>query len=379
MSEPPLIRLPMSAPTPLALCITDLDPGGAERALVQIVRRLDRSQWDPVVYCLGPRGQLADILEAGGIQTHCLDATRRDVFVVSRLAKLLKRQQPALMQTFLFHANIAGRLAATVARVPIVVSGIRVAEREQRWHLMLERRTRRLVTHHVCVSQAVAEFAKRELRLRDDCVSVIPNGVDAAGIGSAPAADLSQFGIPSPSRTLLFVGRLHPQKGVSVLLEAFHKLQAADVHLLIVGAGPLEADVRTIVRAHSLESRVHLAGQRDDVPSLMRAASALVLPSLWEGMPNVVLEAMAARLPVIATAVDGTTELIEDEETGWLCAPGSVESLEHAMRRMLDQPEAAKTIASAAQRLVSQRFTWEAMAAAYSDLWRSLLASRRSA
>jgi glycosyltransferase involved in cell wall biosynthesis len=369
----------MPAPTPIALCITDLDPGGAERALVQVVTRLDRTEWDPGVYCLGPRGELADVLESAGIETHCLNATRRDIFVVTRLAKLLKRRRPALLQTFLFHANIAGRLAAVIARVPIVVSGIRVAEREKRWHLTLERRTKRLVTHHVCVSEAVADFTRAALELDDEAVSVIPNGVDATAVAGAPRADLTQFGIPGGSRTLLFVGRLHPQKGVSVLLDAFQLIanQASDVHLLIVGRGPLEGFVRESVRTHSLDSRIHLLGRRDDVPSLMRSATALVLPSLWEGMPNVVLEAMAAHLPVIASAVDGTVELIDEDNTGWLCKPGSASSLATTILNVLDLSDLASGFADTAQDMIRKRFTWIAVTDEYNHLWRSLLDVKR--
>ncbi len=132
----------MSTPSSIALCITDLDAGGAEKALVQIARRLDRAVWDPVVYCLSQRGVLADDLEQAGIPTHCLNAGPRDLLVILRLARLLRRQKPVLLQTFLFHGNLAGRLAAALAGVPVVVSGIRVAEREKTWHLRLERWTR---------------------------------------------------------------------------------------------------------------------------------------------------------------------------------------------------------------------------------------------
>ena len=187
----------MTSPTPIALCITDLDPGGAERALVQVATRLDRTLWEPAVYCLSPRGEMADVLESAGIPTHCLNASRRDASVVGRLAILLRRQRPALIQSFLFHGNLAARISAVIARVPIVISGVRVAEREKRWHIKLDRQTRRLVTHHVCVSESVAEFTKRELRLADEAVSVIPNGVDSEAIAAAPPADLTQFGIPA--------------------------------------------------------------------------------------------------------------------------------------------------------------------------------------
>jgi glycosyltransferase involved in cell wall biosynthesis len=361
--------------TPIALCITDLDPGGAERALVQIATRLDRAVWNPVVYCLSRRGALAEQLEAAGIETHCLDAGPRDVRVISRLTKLLRRQRPQLLQSFLFHANLAGRIAAWRAGVPVVVSGIRVAERQKRWHLALDRWTRRLVTHHVCVSQAVAGYAEHELRLRPGELSVILNGVDAALYAYAPPLDLTTVGVPAGARTLLFVGRLHPQKGVMVLLDAFRQIatEAPDVQLVMVGSGPLAGEAKAWIVAHNLQSRVHWLGPRNDVPSLMRSATALVLPSLWEGMPNVVLEAMAARLPVVATAVDGTRELLADGVTGWLCEAGSSVALTDQIRAAISDLIRAGEMAARSQVTVQKHFTWESAAAGYDRLWRSLL------
>lgn len=370
-----MIALPVSLPTPIALCITDLDPGGAERALVQIVTRLDRQSWAPVVYCLSRRGELADVLEAAGIETHCLNASPRDAFVILRLAKLLKRQRPALLQTFLFHANLAGRIAATIARVPIVVAGIRVAEREKRWHLRLERWTKRLVDQHVCVSQAVASFTERELHIGADEVSVIANGVDAQAFTSAPPANLQSLGVPPNARTLLFVGRLHPQKGVRLLLDSFSMLTSeyGDLHLLMVGSGPLEQEEKSHASALGIASRVHWLGSRRDVPGLMRASTLLVLPSLWEGMPNVVLEAMAAGLPVVATAVDGTTEVLTDGVTGFLCEPGSAVAITDCLRAVLQDPVRATACAHRAQTSAVKYLTWDASVAGYQRLWRSLV------
>ena len=369
----------MSTPTPIALCITDLDRGGAERALVEVVTRLDRREWAPVVYCIGPRGELVDSLDEAGIETHCLNATPRDALVVYRLAKHLGRQKPALLQSFLFHANLAGRLAAWLAGVPVVLSGIRVAEREKTWHLRLERWTKRLVDRHVCVSQSVADFTEKSLQLRPGQLSVIPNGVDAETISTTVPADLTSLGVPAGAETLLFAGRLHPQKGLSDLLHAFQQLVAADkrdVHLLIAGRGPLERKARKFVEVRGLDSRVHWLGTRRDLPAVMRASTMLVLPSLWEGMPNVVLEAMAAGLPVVATAVDGTQELLAPRATGWLCRPGDVESLTTTLRQALDAPAARREFAARAQQTARKHFTWDTSAEGYSLLWRELLGER---
>ncbi len=179
----------------IALIITDLDVGGAERCLVELATRLDPGRFRPVVYCLAAepspeRDACLKALKAADIQVHCLGGGRNWQFpvVVRRLKQLLRAQNPELAQTFLFHANIVGRIAARRAGVPKVVSGIRVAQRRPRWRLWLDRWTDGLVDRHVCVSEAVAQFAAREARLPPKKLVVIPNGVDLARFPAGAAA-----------------------------------------------------------------------------------------------------------------------------------------------------------------------------------------------
>src|SRR5690606_2700968 len=148
------------------------------------------------------------------------------------LTRQLKRWRPALLQSFLFHANIAGRLAGRLARVPCIVSGIRVAEHRSRWPLWADRFTRGLVDYNVCVSAAVAEFSLRHARLSPGKVTVIPNGVDLGRFEHAAPADLTQFGVPAGSRTIVSVGRLDDQKDPELLLRAAETLlpKFGDVH-----------------------------------------------------------------------------------------------------------------------------------------------------
>ena len=186
-----------SARIPIAFCITDLDPGGAERCLAQLVTGLDRQAMGAVRVLPGAAGELAGVIEAAGIEVVCLGArSAKDFLVIPRLARELRKRRPRLLQSFLFHGNIAGRIAGGIARVPVIVSGVRVAEREKRWHVRADRLTRWPVDHTICVSRAVADFSIREARLRPETVSVIPNGVDFARFSEAKPADLSPFGIP---------------------------------------------------------------------------------------------------------------------------------------------------------------------------------------
>ncbi len=362
-------------PIRVAFCITDLDVGGAERMFVELVTRLDRRRWEPRVFCLSGPGALVEKLQANNIPVTCFSAKSvRTLGVIWRLAAELKKFRPALMQSFLFHANLVGRLAAWLARVPRMVCGIRVAERRSPVPLWLDRLTQGFVDHNVCVSHAVADFSIRNARLKDSKVSVIANGVDYHRFASATAVDRASLGLTT-APLVLFVGRLDPQKAPLVLLGAFERLIArhTDWQLLFVGEGPLRTSMTEWVIEHRLKSSVHFTGWRPDVPELLKAADVLVLPSLWEGMPNIVLESMAAGLPVVVSRVEGTEDLIRDGETGLLTTPGSVEEVEQQIEKVLMDREFSTSLASAAQQIVANGFTLEAMIHSYEQLYLSLL------
>ncbi len=356
----------------VAFCITELDPGGAERALFEIVTRLDPTQWEVRVFCLGPETELAQRLHAAGIETVCLGAKRStDVGVLFRLARLLRAFRPSVLQTFLFHANIAGRLAGWWAGVPVVLSGLRVAEREQCWHLWLDRWTNRFVTWNVCVSEGVRRFAMTQGKLAEGKLCVIPNGVDAERFADATPSDLGPLGIPSGAWTLVTVGRLTPQKGHDDLLRAVAPLLAETprMHLLIVGEGPERAALTQLVTDLGVSQQVHLAGWQPDVPGILRSCQAFVLPSRWEGMPNALLEALAAGLRCIATDVEGVREILKEGETGEIVTPGDIPGLRMAVKLVYGQGEHA--IDKETQGAVLKRHTWNSVASQYASLFQA--------
>ena len=360
-------------PIPIAFGITELDPGGAERALVQIVTRLNRDEWRPHVFCLTGEGELVRTLRERDIPVICLRGRRwRPFQLVSRFANALHEIRPAILQTFLFHANIAGRWAAKKAKVPVVLSGIRVAERRSRFRLLIDRRTEHLVDRHICVSEGVAEFSAVRGRLNREKIIVIPNGVDIERFANATPADLGEFGITGDDKTFASIGRLDPQKGVMTLLDAFeqHAKKISQTHLLFIGDGPLRFQAERQVARAGLASRVHFAGYRNDVPEIMRAADCLVLASRWEGMPNVVLEAMAAVLPVVATRAEGVEELIEHEATGRLVAVDDAAALASMLDAAIEDSSASDKYATAAQRVVAESFTWDSIVKKYEDVYR---------
>ena len=359
--------------------ITDLDPGGAERALLRIGGGLATLGWDVSVCSLMPAGELASEFRRLSIPVKSVGMKSfRSILHCRRLVRHLREIRPDILQTFLFHANVLGRLSGQIAGVPVICSGIRVAERRSKARLWLDRLTDRMVDCHICVSETVRDFSHRVGRLPGDKLQVIGNGVDAALFNHVKKAELSEFGIPADARVLLFVGRLDPQKNPDLLVEMMRKLASANpaVHLLLVGDGIMRGSLQQSVIQSGLRKQVHFAGQQKNVAGLMKAADILILPSRWEGLPNVILEAMATGLPVIASDVDGSGELIKSGQTGELFHVGDLDGLLAAVQRSLDEPQRAALMAAAAQNDVIRARTWDAVIAQYDRLYRSILATQ---
>src|SRR5262245_18189011 len=305
------------APRRLALVITELAPGGAERCLVELATRLDRSLFSPVVYSLGPRPNndrqsLVNRLADTGITTHFLEFTSALQFIraVRHLTAMLREQQPDVVQTFLFHANVVGTAAARAAGVSHIVTGLRVAD-PRWWRVVAERTLTKSADRYVCVSQSVAEFFRRRGFSAEKLV-VIPNGIETSMWRDAKPKCLSEFGVPTGRRVMLFVGRLDKQKGLDRFFHGLPSIfcELPDHDLVLLGEGPQAAALGRLGCRLSVQERVHFVGLQADVPPIMVAADILLLPSRWEGMPYAVLEAMAAGKPVVATQAEGTVELL---------------------------------------------------------------------
>ena len=364
-------------PIPIAFCITELDRGGAERAFTRLILGLDRTKWLPRVFGLGPHGYFADLLTAGNVSVECFGARGMASFprLLWQLTGSLRSFRPRLLQSFLFHGNIAGRIAGRMAGVPVIVSGIRVAERRSPWYGRLDRWTNGLVNHNVCVSQGVADFAIHETKLRAGKISLIPNGVDFPLFRDASAADRSLLALRPADPVVITVGRLEPQKGIVHFLDAAAIVlgKVPNCQFLIVGDGPDRASLEASAMERGIASSVTFTGPRSDVPALLKASDLFVLASLWEGMPNALLEAMAACLPVVATAVEGSREIVSSDVNGLLVEPRNATDLANAIIRLWNSPDDRTRFSAAAQQTISKDFTDESSVTAYERLYSRLL------
>ncbi len=278
-----------------------------------------------------------------------------------------------------YKADLLGRLAARRIGVPAVAvsRGWTGEDRRVRLYEWLDRRHLRLMDHVAAVSEGQAAKVRR-CGVPSNRVTVIRNSARLAAFESPdPQARprlLGFLGDTTVSRVVLAAGRLSPEKGFGVLVEAAATFLRDDpaAGVVLFGEGGLREELEQRVAALGLAGRFVLPGFRSDLDSLIGAADVVVLPSFTEGLPNVALEAAAAGVPVVATAVGGTPEVVADGETGFLVPPGDPAALAATVTELLRVPDLRARLGAAARHRMRDHFTFDAQATAYLRLFRSL-------
>ena len=383
-------RRPDSQPPLIVFCITELNVGGAEKCLVELATRLDRDRFRPAVISLATaplpgEDRLVQRLLQADVQLRFLGINKPRQFfkAVRRLTTCLSDLRPDLVQTFLFHANVVGACAARQARKVPHVAGIRVADPRSRLRHWVERNSTRSTARYVCISHDVARFAVQHIRLPEQKLVVIPNGVDVDRF-HAPPVDLQSLGVPADRTILLYVGRLDPQKRVDRLLLAIRELNTDKprFHLVIVGDGPSRVRLEGMAAEQHVAQHVSFAGWQDEVEPFFAAADVFVMTSDWEGMPNALLEGMAAGLPVVAYECEGVRELLgppSHPQPDPQIVPRQVNGVRVAalvdrIRQIASNQALSAQLSGENQLRARQHFGLQAMVDAYQQLYESLLA-----
>jgi glycosyltransferase involved in cell wall biosynthesis len=360
--------------------------GGAEEALLLLIEHLDRSQWEPtLLYNPSPGvARLADRARALGALARPVSPLPLGLHGARRtpgFARELAHARPTV-----FHAHLSWPLAAKyplaaalLARVPAVVATFHLFPPGSvgRTASLQARALGAGVGRAIAVSEAIAACVHDVLHWPSRKIELIRNGV--------PVERLQQRRDPELRRELtrdyddvlfLTTARLDPQKGLDVLLRSAGSVPGAQ--FAIAGEGPERARLEQDVERLGLGDKVQLLGHREDVPALLAAADAFVLPSRFEGTPLALLEAMAAGKPVVATAISGTDELVADGETGLLVRANDPDALADGLRRIVAEPELRKRLGGSARIRAETRFSAAASADRVMRVYDSLLERRAS-
>jgi glycosyltransferase involved in cell wall biosynthesis len=361
----------------LAIFVSNFDVGGTERQMIELIRRLDRRQFDVHAVCFNRTGEwLHRVVEAGvPIVEFPIESFRklRTWRQASAFTRWCRQTGITVLQTTDFYTNVFGLPAAAAAGVPLRIGSRRDVNPGRNLAKTVLQRAAYAAAHHVVAnSQAAAARLVRE-RVPRDRIGVIANGLDLTGY--APRLALRTV------RRLITVARLRPEKRHNILLDAAARLAGRhpDIEFQIVGDGGELPALMAQCERLGIASRVRFLGHRDDVTALLGGADLFVLPSRSEAFPNGVLEAMASSLPVVACAVGGVPELVEDGRTGLLVPPDDPDALAEAISALVADPPRAWAFGRAGREAVEARYSFEKMTNGFERLYLSLLASKHRA
>jgi glycosyltransferase involved in cell wall biosynthesis len=357
----------------LMLVTTWLTRAGAETQVKDLAcEHARRGARVMVVSLRDPEAFVPELTDAG-VQVVSLGMAKgvADPRGMVRLARAVRSFRPDVVHSHMVHANLLSRATRLMCHMPVLVCTAHNVDEGGRWRERLYRLTDRLADVTTNVSKAGVERYIRVGAVPARRIRCIPNGIDVARFERSPTVRSAVRSALHVSDAFVFlaVGRLERAKGFDVLVRAMPSVMLArdDAVFLIVGDG---SQLHTLEKAARSCTNVRFLGARDDVPDLMAAADALVVPSRWEGLPMVLLEAASAGLPVVATDVGGNAEVVADRETGFLVPPDDPEALGVAMVRMANlAPDVKHEMATRGRRLVQERYALGAVVDTWLDLY----------
>lgn len=356
--------------------------GGAERHLLEMWRRIDRDRFDVHIAVLKKEGAFTPAVEALGLPIHDLEVGRRlydgtGLRGLLRLISVVREFRPDIVHGYLFGANLFAALAGRLCGVPVVVVAKRNVDAfETGRQIAVQRLAHRLATHVTAVSAEVA-LSSVALGVPRERVTVIENGVDVARFDGLTTSGAG-LGLPERAASVPLLGAvacLAPRKDFGTLLRALAILRDAgrDWRMAIVGEGPDRPMLEALSAELGLGERIAFLGERSDVDRLLPAFDVFTLSSREEGIPNALLEAMAAARACVVTRVGGNAEVLEDGRTGWLVPPQDPSALARALEEVLAHPDEGRRRAAAAREAMVTQRSIDAMVRRHEDFYQRAL------
>lgn len=361
--------------------------GGGQKALLLLAENLDRSRFE-VVISAGAGGPLAEEAKRIGIGYVPVSMGKRlSRHPAKEISGVLTENKIDILHTHGGIAGLYGRSAARRAGTPAVVHtlhGIHYLHYRnpllRRFYVLLERRCSRSTDRLILVCQSDLQRARKHRLASEEKMTVILNGIDVrTELGTDITSRLrSELGWPPGRPVIGTVARLHRQKGVANLLRAAPRILGGfpEARIAVVGDGPEGLRLRREAQRLNPEGRFLFLGERKDADSVLSLFDVFVLPSLWEGLPFVLIEAAALGKPIVATAVDGVPEMLEDGKTGLLVPPNDPSALASAVIRLLRDKEEAARFGEMARALVPPRFPLRRMIDQTERLYLDVLAAK---
>jgi glycosyltransferase involved in cell wall biosynthesis len=359
--------------------------GGTETQAVELARRLDPKRYQVTIGCLRREGPLLERLKSTPVKIKEVDMgggidSPSGILRILKLARFLRQQRVEILHAHDLWSNIVGMPAAMFARTPVTITsqrdlshGVWYGTYRRRVLRFLQRRSSIVLTNAKAIRDGLIEHD----RLPPDKVCVVYNGVDLNRFHT-PANRGHLFPDSVGHKLIVVVGNMITDvKGHGVLISAASEVVRAHpkTQFVLVGEGSKRIAFETQVKDSGLQANFLFLGRRTDVPAILACCDIAVLPSLAEGLPNAVLEYLAAGLPVVASALGGNLEIIQDGTTGLLVPPQDSKALAAALIRLLSDKDLASRIAGAGHNYVKQNFSFERLLVDMDQLYRKLMKS----
>lgn len=312
-----------------------------------------------------------------------------DLLAMGQLRKIIKQERPDIVHTHMSKAGVVGRMAAALASTPHIVHSVwgwsfyrTSSPILRRAYIALERAATRYTDIMLAVSsQQILDGLRAGIGEPSDYI-VCRYGIDVKefrGVGDAPAELRKEFSLPLNSPIVgTVMGLMEAKSPLDFVAVAVDVLKIRpDVHFLVVGDGPLRGAMDEALAQRGIVDQVHLTGSRNDVPQLLKLMDVFLLTSRWEGLPRVVLEAMAAGIPVVSTSVGGVPEVVEHGQSGMLVPAGDIEGLAHHVLTLINEPYTARRIAETAQQRLTDEFDLAGVVSRYVQIYEELLRGGR--
>lgn len=354
---------------------------GAEEHILELLRGLDRRQFQLHLACpevlLTQYGK--DIPEDVHVTPILLDRLF-DMRGAIRLALTLRNQKIDILHSHMFRAGLFASPIGRLCRVPVILETTHVRETWRKgWFkskFVVDRAVGHLIDRYIAVSEANSKYLIEEKRIPARKVTVIQNGCSMDRVNpekAHPEGIRESLGFSKSDIVLIVMARLEPQKGHKILLQALSTVRAEfpNIRLICLGTGALKDELNSLARELKLNEIVRFVGFQSNVADWLAVADIGVLPSFYEGLPLTAVETLAAGLPLVATAVDGTPEVVLDGKTGLLVPPGDPAAMAGAIRQLARQSELRQKLAKAGREWVLQRFTIERQVEQTSSLYLS--------
>ena len=363
---------------PILFITSNLGIGGLERVVVQLCIQLDKNLFTPAVCCIHFKGELAGELENQGIRIYNLNCRKPDYFAFKKIIAVIEEFKPLIVHTHNINASIDGTIASIIKKIPVKIHTDHARRFPDKLRYML---AERIVSYFVIKFITVSEETKQNLirfeKISPKKIKVIHNGIGPIELRTKSQNELTrkELGLTQFQYIIGTVVRLEMQKGLIYLIRAFPEILKTfpDSCLLITGQGSQYETLRMEARTLGIEKNVKLTGPKLEICQIFNILDIYVLPSVWEGLPMSLLEAMSSQRPIVATRVGGIPQAITDGESGILVPPASSSSLALAICTLLKDSSLRTRLALKARQRFEMEFTMTRMIQAHQSIYLNCL------